>query len=581
MKKMRKAFALVMVLAIVLSMALSVSAADTTDITINGAVSGATYNGYKILNLSASLKNGTCHDDIAKHDATCFNFAYTVNDDYRTILQQVTGRDTDKEILEYISAMASNSDAIRTFADAVFAKITAASITPQKTVVSTGTSAVLEGVAQGYWLIEEILPGGPDSEQDHSLVMLTTMGLRDISVDTKRDQITLSKDTYHNDMSSWEIVGDNQIGDKVDFHTKSQVPDTHGFDFFAYVIHDKMSDGLTSLVEADKTDGSNTTVRVTVNAVDGTELDTQYYKVYVGNAVDIPLGTYVDTHGVTQTKYLNCDQCTFHVVFDIKAAMAAGKIDNDDNLFTHYSAILNENADVYQAEGDYEQNQARVDYSNNPYDESSTTPTPDDFTFEYTFKLDVKKTDTLSNELQGAKFVLSLDGSKKPTDFDKNRDGDLEDDGETSAGLIQFIYTEATKTYVVKPADFTEADLAAGETLTYVIDAGSPVIKGLDDAVAYYMYEIKAPDGYNALNEPISVKIFAEYDKTTGKLKEGYPYVQMGEYKSTDMGITIQNNSGTVMPSTGGIGTTLFYVFGSLMACGAGVLLVTKKRMAV
>lgn len=559
MKLMKKVLALIMALTIVLSMAVSVSAdEDTTDITINGAVPGATYNGYKILNLTASLKAQNCHGDIKDHTATCFNFAYTINEKYRTILVDVTRGTTDKEILEYISAMTSNTDAIRTFADDVYEAIKDKKIAHEEniTIEAISETAVLQNVSQGYWLIEEVLPAG-NAEKDHSLTMLTTMGIRDITVDTKRDNITLIKDTHHNDVSSWEMVGDNKIGDTVHFYTKSQVPDAHGFKEYTYIIHDTMSEGLTFNADS---------VTVHINAVDGTALEPQYYDVIVDDTI--------------------CGDCTFHVEIDVKAALADKKVDGDDFLFTRYTATLNENAAVYQNPEnpedpeDREQNLAFVEYSNNPYDETKTTKTPPDVTYEYTFKLGVKKTDSLSNELQGAKFVLSLDGSKKPASFDQNKDGVVDDANDVKHGLIQFIYNSVDKTYVIKPADVDETKLESNETLTYVIEAGNATIKGLDDAVAYYMYEIKAPDGYNALTEPVSVKIFAEYD-ADGSLKDGYPYVQMGDYKSADMGISIQNNSGTVMPSTGGIGTTLFYVVGGIMVAAALVLLITKKRMAV
>ena len=71
--------------------------------------------------------------------------------------------------------------------------------------------------------------------------------------------------------------------------------------------------------------------------------------------------------------------------------------------------------------------------------------------------------------------------------------------------------------------------------------------------------ETKAPDGYNKLDDPIPVKV----DGANATL------------------ITVANHSGTELPSTGGVGTTMFYIFGGILVLAAVVLLVTKKRMAV
>ena len=98
----------------------------------------------------------------------------------------------------------------------------------------------------------------------------------------------------------------------------------------------------------------------------------------------------------------------------------------------------------------------------------------------------------------------------------------------------------------------------------------------------YYLEEIKAPDGYNKLKNPVPVEIKAAYnedgtlktDDADFKLKpdttKNNHYYQLQ---------SIANKAGAVLPSTGGIGTTIFYVLGSILALGAAVLLIAKKRM--
>ena len=97
-------------------------------------------------------------------------------------------------------------------------------------------------------------------------------------------------------------------------------------------------------------------------------------------------------------------------------------------------------------------------------------------------------------------------------------------------------------------------------------DDGKFEVKGLD-AGTYYLKEIQAPAGYNKLKDPVEVKINPTQDDTTHTIT------------LTPVTVKVVNQTGAEMPSTGGIGTTVFYVVGGILAVGAAVLLVTKKRM--
>ena len=124
-------------------------------------------------------------------------------------------------------------------------------------------------------------------------------------------------------------------------------------------------------------------------------------------------------------------------------------------------------------------------------------------------------------------------------------------------------------------------DKDAVSTIVYVMDAGSPVIKGLDDATDYYLYETLAPKGYNLLDKPVQFKITAEYTTDGSALLENYPTVKVGTSEaSTNLSTNVINKEGSTLPSTGGTGTTLFYIIGGILAVAAGVVLITKKRMS-
>lgn len=242
----------------------------------------------------------------------------------------------------------------------------------------------------------------------------------------------------------------------------------------------------------------------------------------------------------------------------VDGAVAAVTVAEAD---TYYTGILNENAKVYN--DGKQDNKAYLEYSNNPHDNKTTNKTPEKVVYDWTFKMEINKIDGESNApLSDAKFVLSKNGSRSL--------GTIGDDGTPSntKDLISLI-ENSDGSYTVAPA---------GHTGTYVMTAGNITIKGLDDATEYYLYETKAPAGYNRLTDAVKFKITADYDETgknctsvTTKVNEDAP--QAG------LSITVKNNKGAALPSTGGIGTTIFYVIGGVLMAVAAVLLVTKKRM--
>ena len=85
-------------------------------------------------------------------------------------------------------------------------------------------------------------------------------------------------------------------------------------------------------------------------------------------------------------------------------------------------------------------------------------------------------------------------------------------------------------------------------------DASSAVVYGLDEDSTYYVLETKAPDGYNLKEDPTAVA-------------------------GGTASVHVVNNAGSILPSTGGIGTTIFYIIGAILVIGAGVVIVTKRRM--
>ena len=119
-------------------------------------------------------------------------------------------------------------------------------------------------------------------------------------------------------------------------------------------------------------------------------------------------------------------------------------------------------------------------------------------------------------------------------------------------------------------------------------------VAGLEDGT-YYLLEIKAPNGYNLLEHDLEVTITATTAngqnwngaantaltalEVQTQLGETAPVDGTGNVETGAVGIQVTNNHGATLPETGGMGTTLFYVIGSLLVVGAGILLVVRFRM--
>lgn len=397
------------------------------------------------------------------------------------------------------------------------------------TVAGEGTDEIT-GLSAGYYLIKNESVNGNEAYTDFILEVV-----KDVEITPKGQKPTLDKQIKHND-GEWGVVGDNQIGDTVEFRTITTVPNTTGYTKYDYEIHDEMSVGLTSNV----TDVSGITIKIDDN--DNKELERSYYTVTV-------------------------DANKFCVKVDILKAIKDGKIKEGDKLYTYYSGVLNKDAKVYD-EGN-QQNGACLLYSTNPHNEADWNKSPAVRVYDWTFKMNVQKVDGANpdKKLEDAKFVLSKSGTVNLGTIDENGTP-----AETE-NLIKLVYDPTDSTYRVA----TASDENTTENTTYVMTAGDITIKGLDDA-EYYLYETKAPAGYNRLTEPVKFKINATYNETGDHYEAVSTKVgEAGAVKG--LKVSVENNAGTTLPSTGGMGTTVFYVVGGGLMAVAVVLLVTKKRM--
>ena len=206
-----------------------------------------------------------------------------------------------------------------------------------------------------------------------------------------------------------------------------------------------------------------------------------------------------------------------------------------------YSAVVNKDAVAK-----IETNRATLTYSNNPTTGETKESEPE-IVKVYSSKIVIDKVEkvavgTDAKKLEGAEFVLY----KEVTAGEK-----------TSNFYYKWNDTEKKVEWVEEKPGITTAC-----TVVTTDKKGAASFEGLANGI-YYLVEIKAPDGYNKLEKPHKVEV-------TGGTTEA----------ELSVTATVENSAGALLPSTGGMGTTIFYVLGAVLVVGAGVLLITKKRMS-
>lgn len=267
------------------------------------------------------------------------------------------------------------------------------------------------------------------------------------------------------------------------------------------------------------------TVTFTVTLTAGGNADTSYIlhdKMTAGLTLDassfaIKVG---DTAVGSENYTINVtpsDGCTFDITFNQNYTATLAK---DTKIVITYNAVVNENA-ITTSEAT---NEAKVQYGNSSSQSSTETVKNYDF--------DLVKVDEKETQLSGAQFKLY--------------------DAKTGGNEIKLILVTENGETFYRP-------IKAEETAVSYIEAGSVSIKGLAKGT-YYLEEIKAPDGYNQLTERVAVELNTDL--------------------TLQSAVKVVNTTGSLLPSTGGMGTVLFIVIGSIMVLGFGVLLVTKLRLS-
>jgi len=395
-------------------------------------------------------------------------------------------------------------------------------------------------VAPGYYVLVDVTAAA-DLEDGETLSLNIVEVVRDVTVAAKNGTTTSDKkvDDVNDSTGASETEqesADYDIGDHIPYTLSATLPANYA-DYTKYYLQfqDDMSEGLT--------------------------LDTASVKIYYGDSDTT--GTSISFTAADGTSYTNGQLYTYTIA-DVKTA--AADLVAGDKIFIKYTATLNDKAVINNAGNP---NKSRIVFSKNPNWDGEGTPdtgeTPWDIAVVFTYKTVFNKVDGDNKPLTGADFRLDK--------FIKDENG-----ADTYNGA------KGTWTDVTTLGDTKHPSKS---TTAFTNDNGTAnnakfTFAGLDDGY-YRLVETQTPQGYNTLTDTY-FEITAEHTVnglSTLSGTDGDEFTLTPTVSSTEAKLEgdIENNQGTQLPSTGGMGTTILYIGGSILVLAAAILLITKRRM--
>lgn len=501
MKRMKKIMALMLAAIMMMAMSVTAFAAETThSLTVNVKggqdLKGQTINLYKLFDVTESKSGETT------------NYAYTVNNTYKATLASVlniTETSKDEEFAAEVTKLGSdNSTGVQNFANTFTTKALegklAATATSNK-IEESKTAYTFSNLAAGYYLV--YVTGGKEIQSS-----LVTVDADTNTVNLKTEAPSITK-TANKETA--------EIGQVVKYTVTGAIPDTTGYSEYVYKIHDTLSAGLDFVNDAAGTalEEGATTVNVTVAFKDATDASTA------------PTTATLDS---TNNKEMS---------LDLSAWVKANQTNKGKEFTVTYYAKVNKNAVATN------NNQASLEYGNNPSDTTTTTPSE---AKTNTYPLDIKKINKKTSDLlAGAKFSLYRS----------------EADAKNGENAIKV--SGSNGNYVVDSASTTTEFESVGNDL----GGYNLRVNGLE-AKDYWLVETQAPEGFNKLTAPIKV--------TITKTGDAEWTVSKDDKLETDKIIDVENSTGSLLPSTGGRGAIAFAVIAALLVFGVAVSFIRDKR---
>lgn len=564
---MKKFFALLMALCLVMSLGVTAMAADETpSITINFKEAGHTYEAYQVF--AGNISDGKLVD-----------IEWGTGVKGSDLLTELTALDAYKDcesaadVAAVLETFDDDSEALDAFAAIAGKHLnTVAGTSTEGTADANGVVPYTIALsAPGYYIVKD-KDGTTPSDGSATKYILEV--LNDVSLNAKASTPEIIKEIVEG--STPTKFSNGAIGDNVPFQISSKVPNMDGYNKYYFVLNDTMDEGLTF----------NDDVAITIGTTELTE----------------------DDFTVTYSTDSSTGKTSIQIV--LVDFLAKYKTQAGAAIAVNYSATINEDVKIGP---DGVVNSAKLIYSNDPNydyggddipeDDEPVGETPDSTTITYVTEVELKKVDGKTKaSLSGAKFKIAgealnttiITGSK----FEKNPYTLA--DGETAADDVDYYLLKNGSFTKTAPTELTasnypEYDAAGtptyqkvdfvntvkkGDGVTYegwVDENGEMSFTGLGEG-EYTITELVAPDGYNLLKEPLTLVIdWAAPEE--GETQCTWTYTVDGTELKDTICIEVENLSGTELPSTGGMGTTIFYIAGSILVLGAAVLLLSKKRM--
>ena len=577
MKKLKKLAAVLLSLAMTAMLSIPALAAGEYSITINNDKAGHTYEAYQIF--AGDVSSDEAQEGNAEGPILS-NIIWGSGVNGTALLAALKEADAEKygecetaadvaEALGIENAAAADA--------AAFAEIAAEHLA---TVAGTATAPVegnyvINNLAAGYYLVKDqdgSLQGDADSATEYIVQVLgnVTMEPKDSDIPTVEKKVSDEEYTQYegaqgpdyqppygygyNDVADWDI------GDSVPFKLIGSIPDMSAYDTYEYIFTDTLSNGLTLQADTIK-------VYIARNPYDQVN---NYEPLIMGADYTLDVQNVGANGGGS-----------FSIAFeDLKTNeyVAGEQGDEYHYVIVTYDATLNTNA-VIGLDGN--PNSVDLQFSNDPNGDGLGR-TPEDTVIVFTYELDGTKVDgeDVDTKLEGAEFVLLNGGHTQVAHIENGK----------LVGWIDLPEGYNYENYKEIPYETWEKFNATNNVIMTSTAEGVFGVSGLDDGTLYLL-EIKAPNGYNLMENDLRIDIAAT--TANGQTWDGVPAnaltaltiavdqgnAENGNAQTGAVALTVTNNQGTTLPETGGIGTTIFYIIGGVLVVGAGVLLAVRLRM--
>ena len=564
---MKKVITMVLVLAMVLSLAVPTFAATDYTLTINNTVDGHTNEAYQIFTGDLVTKDGR---DVLSNIvwgsavANPAGLLAAINADAK--LSALHGAADAAALAVKLSAVTSDSETIDQFAEVVAPFLTVVA----GTSTDEGDCYEISGLVAGYYLVKD-----QDDTLDNKNDVYTKYIIRvlkDQTVTPKGDVPSVDKEINDTVDGTFNEVEDFDISDTAYYKWTATFPSNlKSYEKYIYQFTDNLPKGLKF----------TRFEQIYIEGHDGNRVHT-FYDVTDADPANDTLPAGISTNLVENGDMTSVLTLNFADLLTLYPSILP-----THKLIVKYSCMVTRDALFVNAMT----NTVSAKFSNNPNGtgDGDLGETPDDVAHAFTFKINVDKydADNAATKLEGAEFVLYYERTVADSTVKYYAQVVTEEmvyvvDGD--GNVTSTLRPEAERMLNGTPVDGDDigvvygwTDVRANASILDTDATGKLAVRGLDEGI-YYLQETKAPAGYNLMETPVQIKIVPKYTVAgnTASVEVSYEVDSIAQASDT---VGVRNSSGSTLPVTGGIGTTLFYVFGSVMVLAAVVLLITKKRM--